>query len=415
MRYTDAKENTDEDTKDIARAASANPVARDTRNRAPVFVDQDGDTPGVQNETTTRKVLENTKALASDDAAVVADENAADNVGKPVMAEDPDPNADPLSYTLGGADAAKFRVRDNGQIEVGAGTTLDYETKTTYMVTIMAADSFSDSSSIMVTIMVTDVDEMPVISVGDVAENQPPVFPAETDTRSVVEGTAADADIGAPVTAEDPDVGDALSYTLGGTDAASFDVDRATGQLKTKADLDYETKASYAVTVTATDAAGLSDSIDVAITVADVDDVDENVAPEFADSEDGARSVAENTVAGEDIGAPVAASDANGDTLTYALGGTDAASFDVDRATGQLKTKADLDYETKASYAVTVTATDAAGLSDSIDVAITVADVDDVDENVAPEFADSEDGAPERGGKHGGGRGHRSPCRGKRR
>ena len=61
VRYTDAKENTDEDTKDIARAASANPVARDTRNRAPVFADQDGDTPGVQNETTTRKVAENTK------------------------------------------------------------------------------------------------------------------------------------------------------------------------------------------------------------------------------------------------------------------------------------------------------------------------------------------------------------------
>ena len=127
VRYTDAKENTDEETKDIARAVSANPVARDTRNRAPVFADQDGDTPGVQNETTTRKVAENTKALASDDAVV--DDDAADNVGKSVMAEDPDPNADPLIYTLGGDDAAKFRVRDNGQIEVGAGTTLDYETK----------------------------------------------------------------------------------------------------------------------------------------------------------------------------------------------------------------------------------------------------------------------------------------------
>ena len=38
-----------------------------------------------------------------------------------------------------------------------------------------------------------------------------------------------------------------------------------------------------------------------------------------------------------DIGEPVTATDADSDTLTYALGGTDdAASFDIDSATGQL-------------------------------------------------------------------------------
>ena len=44
-------------------------------------------------------------------------------------------------------------------------------------------------------------------------------------------------------------------------------------------------------------------------------------------------------------------------------------------------TKAALDYETKATYSVTVTASDSGGLSDSIDVTITVTDVD---EDVAP-------------------------------
>ena len=157
--------------------------------------------------------------------------------------------------------------------------------------------------------------------------------------------------------------------------------------MQTKAALDYETKDSYTVTVTATDEAGLSDSIDVTITVTDVD---ETVAPEFPASEDGARSVPENTVAGEDIGAPVEATDADNDVLTYFLSGTDAVSFDIISATGQLQTKAALDYETKDTYSVTVTATDSGGLSDSIDVTITVTDVD---ENVAPEFPASEDGA----------------------
>ena len=46
----------------VGMAASV--VAVDTRNRAPVFEDQDAETKGVQNESTTRKVEENTKALA---------------------------------------------------------------------------------------------------------------------------------------------------------------------------------------------------------------------------------------------------------------------------------------------------------------------------------------------------------------
>ena len=370
---------------------AANEVALDTRNRAPAFEDQDSETDGVQNEEAARKVEENTGADAADDSAT---DDSADNVGGPVTAEDPDPNADPLTYTLSGPDAGSFRVRqddtdtadadEGGQIEVGAGTKLDAEMKTTYMVTVTAEDSFGAMATIDVTITVTGVDEVPTIR-RVASENQPPVFPSDTATRSVVEGTAAGADIGAPVTAEDPDVGDALTYTLGGTDAASFNIGRATGQLQTKAALDHSTKTSYEVTVTAADAAGLSDAITVTI---DVTAVGENLPPEFPSAAT-TREVAENTVAGEDIGAPVAASDADDATLTYTLSGTDAASFDIARATGQLKTKADLDYETKTSYDVTVTATDGDAASDSIEVAINVTDVDEA--GTGDTFVDSYD------------------------
>ena len=66
-----------------------------------------------------------------------------------------------------------------------------------------------------------------------------------------------------------------------------------------------------------------------------------NTAPVFSDSEgnpitEAVRSVVENTAAGENVGAPVTAMDADNDTLTYSLGGTDMASFDIDSATGQI-------------------------------------------------------------------------------
>ena len=43
-------------------ATNPNVVAVDTRNKAPVFEDQDTETDGVQNTATTRKVEENTEA-----------------------------------------------------------------------------------------------------------------------------------------------------------------------------------------------------------------------------------------------------------------------------------------------------------------------------------------------------------------
>ena len=158
VSYTDAKRNLDdnefnEDARDMAGKVSANPVAEDTRNRAPVFGDQDSDTPGTQNQSATREVAENTNG----------------NVGNPVTATDPDPNEDPLIYTLSGADAGLFTVDSDGQITVKSGTKLDFEAaKNVYMVTLTATDSFSDSASIDVTITVTDADEPPDVS-GDVS------------------------------------------------------------------------------------------------------------------------------------------------------------------------------------------------------------------------------------------------------
>ena len=51
-----------------------------------------------------------------------------------------------------------------------------------------------------------------------------------------------------------------------------------------------------------------------------------------------------------------------GDVLTYSIDTTAEETFDIDRASGQLKTQAPLDAERTASYPVTVTARTHSGL-----------------------------------------------------
>ena len=70
------------------------------------------------------------------------------------------------------------------------------------------------------------------IEVTDV--NEAPEFATETDTRTVAENTAAGEDIGDRFEATDPDGDHNLTYTLGGDDAASFNIDEHSGRLRTK-------------------------------------------------------------------------------------------------------------------------------------------------------------------------------------
>ena len=242
---------------------------------------------------------------------------------------------------------------------------LDFEDEDEYMVTVTASDVNGGTASIDVTITVTNA-------------NDAPVFPSETATRSIPENTEEDVNIGAPVAATDQDSGDTLMYTLSGADEASFTIEAGTGQLKTGATLlDYEatpTKTIYTVTVTATDdPGGATAEITVTINLTNV-----NEAPTAAALTD-TRTIAENTDPGTNIGAAVTATDPDGDDLTYTLGGTDAASFDIESTSngGQLKTKTgvNLDYEARTDYEVTVTATDPNGRSVTITVTITVTDV----------------------------------------
>ena len=104
------------------------------------------------------------------------------------------------------------------------------------------------------------------------AQNHPPVFSPDAVTRAVNENTGANQNVGSPVTATDAD-SDALTYTLGGTDAAFFDIVSNSGQIQTKSGVtyDHEAKASYTVTVTASDGTATDEAtVTITITITDV-------------------------------------------------------------------------------------------------------------------------------------------------
>ena len=94
---------------------------------------------------TTRSVAENTEPGQA--------------IGGPVAATDPD-SGDTLTYRLEGTDAAAFGIDEaNGQLRTSAA--LDYETRSSYSVTVVAEDSEGASASIEVTIAVTNANEPP--------------------------------------------------------------------------------------------------------------------------------------------------------------------------------------------------------------------------------------------------------------
>ena len=100
------------------------------------------------------------------------------------------------------------------------------------------------------------------------------VFPDGSDARTINENSPAGANVGDPVAAMDTQ-DDVLTYSLGGTDEDSFDIDPATGQITVgpRTVLNEETKASYSVTVTAREASGdMGPPAEVTIMVRDVNE-----------------------------------------------------------------------------------------------------------------------------------------------
>ncbi|WP_036307174.1 DUF4347 domain-containing protein, partial [Methyloglobulus morosus] len=181
-----------------------------------------------------------------------------------------------------------------------------------------------------------------------------------TATASIAENSTAVT----TVTATDIDGATTFTYSIsGGVDASKFAINSATGALSFLTAPNFELPTDtgsnnvYDVTVQVSDGS-LTDTQDISVTINNLDEVAPTVT-----SGAFAAAVNENSGAGQVV--YTASSTDTGDIATgstsYSLGGADAALFGIDANTGAVTLTGNPNFEAKASYSVTVTATDAAG------------------------------------------------------
>ena len=270
--------------------------------------------------------------------------------GAPVAAGDADAgDRAKLAYTLSGPDADLFTIDGAaGQIRVGSGTVLDYETPPrSYSVTVAAADPSGARDDVTVTIEVADANEAPL---------------AREDTAAAVEDTA----VVIAVLANDTDP-DSDTLTAAVRDAPLH------GRVTPQADktLLYTPNSDFngndIFTYTATDGR-LTNETTVIVTVAAVNDQPKFAAPSVT------RRIAHGAEAGTPVGAPVNATDIDGDALTYRLFDVDAHLFTIESDTGQITVgpQTVIDRQTQPTYRLRVDATDPHGARVSIFVTVTV-------------------------------------------
>lgn len=251
--------------------------------------------------------------------------------------------------TLTGADAASFvvvTVGPNKELHLASGVSLDFETKTSYNVTVQVDDATLGSTpdaTAAFALTITNSNDAP----SDIG----------LSGSSVNENVPANTTIGG-FTTTDQDSGNTFTYTLvagtGSTDNASFSI--VGSNLVTSAALNFEVKNSYSVRVRSTDGGGLFTEKVFNVSVLDV-----NEAPTSVGLAPGSLTIQENTNTASPINVSTVSivDDALNGGNALSLSGADASSFELVGNTLRLKAGTTLNAIAKPSFVVVVNVDDA--------------------------------------------------------
>lgn len=288
----------------------------------------------------------------------VAEHAVPGTVVAQLLASDPDAG-DHLTFSLSDDAGGRFAIDGaTGTVTVADGADLDFDVTAAHKIGVQVTDASGLSTTERVTLTVSDENFAPTavaLSNGTVAED-------------AIAGTQV-----AQISANDPDAGEHLTYSLTEDAGGRFTIDAESGRITVSegASLDYEREPRHQLRVRVVDSGGLTYEEALAIAVVDVNEAPSLEAASFQLDE-----IAE---AGTTVGR-LHASDpdrgANG-RLRFSLTEDDSGGrFAVDPATGviTLADGAGLDFESRRAYQLEVTATDGAGLSDRAEVAIALLD-----------------------------------------
>lgn len=308
-------------------------------------------------------------------------------VGKVPQQQPQNQRQDTFTITAGNK-AGTFTIDPTtGRISIAQGAKLDYERQSRFEidVAVVEAAGITDSlkegfaeellkSGIDVRKLTTEKrnkDELTVtIQLIDV--NEPPVIVDQS--FSIPENSDSGTIVGR-VIATDPDLHDALSFSMTDGDASEmFKIDPASGLISVgdEAVLDFESQPSLQLLVTVTDAEGLAKSAKIDLTLSDVNEPPQIVTESW--------SLPENSENGTILG-QVHALDADADDqLTFQIvGGNSDDTFALDSTTGELTVRDHslLDFETTGEWLLQIQVTDAHDVSTAQEFRIAVTDADD--------------------------------------
>ena len=275
-----------------------------------------------------------------------------------------------VTYSLSGTDASHFTIADSAIGEIRAKTSLDYESMSSYSVTVTATDPFGESDSIDIIITVTNAQEagsLRPLSPGSGPKVGAAYRMAFSDSDGVTgpltwhwdsspDGSTNWEEISAAVTdTYIPVVGDLGTYlrahitysdALGGPYSLEYVSEPVQRQAPPP------TPSPPAVNPQPPPSSGGGGG-------GGGGSSPRNRSPEFRDGSKAERTVSENAPSGALLGDPIEARDSDDDdVLVYSLGGVDAALFAIDPTDGQLGTNAVFDFESRSAYEIIVSVSD---------------------------------------------------------
>lgn len=264
-------------------------------------------------------------------------------------------------------------------LRLKAGATLNYETATSHQVTVRVTDSGGLTYDRSFTIGVNDLEP---------EENYAPwdIFLNDGRSASLDEGAG-----GRPVgtlRTYDRNGGETFTYQIVNDPDGKFEVVGDQLRVRASAALDYEAKATHYVTVRVTDAGGLTAEKVFTVSVRNINERPNDILLSGT-------SIAEKSPAGTVIG-DLSASDPDGtdQTLTYSITSDPDQKFVIENNQLKLRPNATLDYEVKASHAVTITVKDQGGQTFAKTFSIAVTDVAEAPHNLQLSAAQVDENSP---------------------